>query len=85
MNGSAVFLQVWSNPCMRANVNDILDVSAGILESCNKPLQPDMVTKESLQHARVLQQVDTKFIAIVAQSALLLVDQVRNCIHLEGI
>lgn len=70
---------------MRASVNDILDVSAGILESCNKYLQPDMVTKESLQHARVLQQVDTKFIAIVAQSVLLLVDQVRDCIHLRGI
>lgn len=70
---------------MRANVNDILDVSAGILESCTKSLQPDMVTKESLQHARVLQQVDTKFIAIVTQNVLLLVDQVRYVIHLGEI
>ncbi|KAG0629472.1 hypothetical protein M758_1G106400 [Ceratodon purpureus] len=71
----ASLYKVWSNPCMRANVNDILDVSAGVLESCTKSLQPDMVTKESLEHARVLQQVDTKFIAIVTQNVLLLVDQ----------
>ena len=77
------FLQVWSNPCMRASANGILDVSTGMLESCTKSLQPDMVTKESLQHARVLRQVDTKFIAIVTQNVLLLIDQVRNFIHLK--
>lgn len=71
---------------MRANVNDnILDVSAGVLASCNKLLQPNMVTKESLEKARVLQQVDNKFIPIVAQNVLLLVDQVWNCSHLVGI
>jgi hypothetical protein len=66
-------------------VNDILDVSAGILESRTKSLQPDMVTKESLQHSRVLQQVDTKFIAIVTQNVLLLVDQVCRFIRLGRI
>lgn len=67
---------------MRANTNDILHVSAVTLKSWSKSLQPDMVTKKSLQHARVLQQVDNKFIAIVAQNVLLLVDQVRKCIFL---
>lgn len=71
----ASLYEVWSNPCMRANTNDILHVSAVTLKSWSKSLQPDMVTKKSLQHARVLQQVDNKFIAIVAQNVLLLVDQ----------
>lgn len=70
--------QVWLNPCMRTSASEILDLSVGILGSSSSSLLPESVTKESLQHARVLQQVDTKFIAVVAQNILLLVDQVST-------
>jgi DNA mismatch repair ATPase MutL len=61
---------------MRATPNDVLELSSGILGSNSSSLLPHAVTKESLQYARVLQQVDKKFIAVVAQNVLLLVDQV---------
>ncbi|CAM6127895.1 unnamed protein product [Calypogeia fissa] len=64
----------WSNPCMKKD-DDILDLSYGILASNVSSLIPESITKDVFKQARVLQQVDTKFIASISCGVLLLIDQ----------
>lgn len=56
----------------------VLDLSSGILCWNSMSFLPESIVKESLQHARVLQQVDKKFIPAVADGVLLIIDQVRG-------
>lgn len=65
----------WRNPFLKINERDILDLSSGFLGPNNKHLLPESISKEELQSARVLQQFGKKFIAIVAQGNLVVVDQ----------
>lgn len=65
----------WKNPCMRNNEPNVLDLSSGILGPSNKHLLPESISKEDFQTARVLQQMEKKFIATVAESILVVIDQ----------
>ena len=59
---------------------DILDISSGILHLAGNSLVPRSITKNCLQDAKVLQQVDKKFIPVVADGTLAIIDQVRSLI-----
>ncbi|KAG6557245.1 hypothetical protein Mapa_001172 [Marchantia paleacea] len=67
-------LKEFSNSCM-TNDGGVLDLSSGILCWNSISFLPESIVKESLQHARVLQQVDKKFIPAVADGVLLIIDQ----------
>ena len=78
--------QKWQNPCMRLEEALVLDL-ASITGPASGSLVPASMTKEALHDAVVMEQVDKKFIPIVASDVLLLVDQVRApiCIARGGV
>lgn len=57
--------------------NTILDVSSGYLHLAGDLLVPESINKNCLEDAIVLQQVDKKFIPVVAGRTLAVVDQVH--------
>ncbi|XP_011022186.1 PREDICTED: DNA mismatch repair protein MLH3 isoform X3 [Populus euphratica] len=75
----------WRNGCqqianhsMSSNVGsqrNILDISSGFLHLAGNLLVPESIHKNCLQDARVLHQVDKKFIPIVAGGTLAVIDQ----------
>ncbi|OAE24388.1 hypothetical protein AXG93_4343s1580 [Marchantia polymorpha subsp. ruderalis] len=67
-------LKEFSNSYMTKD-GGVLDLSSGILCWNSMSFLPESIVKESLQHARVLQQVDKKFIPAVADGVLLIIDQ----------
>lgn len=56
--------------------DNILDISSGILHLAGDSLIPEAISKKFLEDAKVLQQVDKKFIPIVAGRTLAVIDQV---------
>ncbi|KAM0949892.1 putative ribosomal protein S5 domain 2-type [Dioscorea sansibarensis] len=61
---------------MRHNNNDdILDISSGLLHLTGSTLVPDSISRECLENARVLLQVDRKFIPVMAGDTLIIIDQ----------
>ncbi|KAI3843397.1 hypothetical protein MKX03_024291 [Papaver bracteatum] len=54
---------------------DVLDVSSGILLLAGGSVVPDSISKEWLDNAKVLMQLDKKFIPIVGGSTLAVIDQ----------
>ncbi|XP_031269217.1 DNA mismatch repair protein MLH3 isoform X2 [Pistacia vera] len=77
----------WRNSCPQATVennnrssdidnqDNILDISSGLLHLAGDSLIPESISKNCLEYAKVLQQVDKKFIPIVAGGTLALIDQ----------
>lgn len=61
---------------IRDQNNNILDISSGFLYLAGDSLVPESINKNFLEEAIVLQQVDKKFIPIVACRTLAVVDQV---------
>lgn len=64
-----------------SNINDqrqseILDIFSGFLHLAGDSLVPGSISKTCLQNAKVLQQVDKKFIPVVAGGNLIIIDQV---------
>ncbi|KAJ0041277.1 hypothetical protein Pint_28720 [Pistacia integerrima] len=57
------------------NQDNILDISWGLLHLAGDSLIPESISKNCLEYAKVLQQVDKKFIPIVAGGTLALIDQ----------
>lgn len=55
----------------------ILDISSGILHLAGDALVPKSVKKDSLKGAKVLQQVDRKYIPVVGGGVLSFIDQVH--------
>ncbi|ONK64212.1 uncharacterized protein A4U43_C07F23300 [Asparagus officinalis] len=55
--------------------DNVLSISSGILHLSASSLIPDSINKECLQNARVLQQLDKKFIPVMAGQILVIVDQ----------
>ncbi|CAL5373374.1 unnamed protein product [Camellia sinensis] len=76
----------WQKSCLRTargdklhnlhNESNILDVSSGILHLAGDSLVPESINKNCLEDAKVLQQVDKKFIPIVGGGVLAIIDQV---------
>ena len=56
--------------------NEILDISSGILHLAGSSLVPDSINKDCLESAKVLPQVDRKFIPVMAGGILAIIDQV---------
>lgn len=56
--------------------NNILDISSGFLHLAGDSLIPETISKQCLEDAKVLHQVDKKFIPIVAGRTLAVIDQV---------
>ena len=54
----------------------VLSVTSGVLHFFGDSLVPDTINKNFPEGAKVLQQVDNKFIPIVASTALDITDQV---------
>lgn len=61
--------------------SDILDISSGFLHLASDSLVPNSINKNSLENAKVLQQVDKKFIPILAGRTLAVIDQVHSSIY----
>lgn len=58
------------------NQDKILDISSGFLHLASDSLVPETISKKCLEDARVLYQVDKKFIPVVAGRILAVIDQV---------
>ncbi|KAK4261994.1 hypothetical protein QN277_027613 [Acacia crassicarpa] len=54
---------------------DILDISSGLLHLAGDSLVPETISKSCLENAKVLHQVDKKFIPVVAGRTLAVIDQ----------
>ncbi|XP_063949442.1 DNA mismatch repair protein MLH3 isoform X4 [Daucus carota subsp. sativus] len=54
---------------------DILDISSGILHLAGDVLVPKVIEKDALRGAKVLQQVDRKYIPVVGGGVLAFIDQ----------
>ncbi|KAA8547596.1 hypothetical protein F0562_004025 [Nyssa sinensis] len=75
----------WRNRCSQPtnrhrshdhrNQDSILDISSGLLHLAGDSLVPDSINKNCLEDAKVLQQVDKKFIPVVAGGVLAIIDQ----------
>ncbi|KAL0304778.1 UNVERIFIED_CONTAM: DNA mismatch repair protein MLH3 [Sesamum angustifolium] len=75
----------WQKCCLTAaggtvpdyskNQDTILDISSDILHLVGDPLVPKSIDRTSLEDAKVLNQVDKKFIAVVAGKTLAIIDQ----------
>ncbi|XP_049357397.1 uncharacterized protein LOC125822070 [Solanum verrucosum] len=57
------------------NQDTILSVTSGVLHFIGDSLVPDTIDKNFLKGAKVLQQVDKKFIPIVASTTPAIIDQ----------
>ncbi|XP_077220026.1 MUTL protein homolog 3 isoform X2 [Tasmannia lanceolata] len=55
--------------------DDILDISSGLLHLAGGSLVPESINKDCLESAKVLPQLDKKFIPILAGTNLAIVDQ----------
>ncbi|XP_019054912.1 PREDICTED: DNA mismatch repair protein MLH3 isoform X2 [Nelumbo nucifera] len=55
--------------------NDILDILSGILHLTGDSLVPKSINKDCLEDARVLLQLDKKFIPVIAGGTLAIIDQ----------
>ncbi|XP_057993502.1 DNA mismatch repair protein MLH3 isoform X2 [Hevea brasiliensis] len=75
----------WRNGCFQIannnalhnidNQHNILDISSGFLHLAGNSLVPESLHRNCLEDAKVLQQVDKKFIPIVAGGTLAVIDQ----------
>lgn len=59
------------------NKDDVLSISSGLLHLSASSLIPESITKDCLENAKVLLQVDRKFIPVMAGEILVIVDQVN--------
>lgn len=58
--------------------DSVLDISSGLLHlRSDESLVPESINRHSLEDAKVLQQVDKKYIPIVACGTVAIVDQVH--------
>ncbi|KAF8405555.1 hypothetical protein HHK36_010462 [Tetracentron sinense] len=55
--------------------SNILDISSGILHLAGDSLVPESINKDCLEEAKVLLQVDRKFIPVMAGGTLVIIDQ----------
>lgn len=58
--------------------DDVLSISSGPLHLSCSSLVPECIDKNCFEEARVLLQLDKKFIPVISGETLLLVDQVRS-------
>ena len=61
----------------RKNQDTVLNVTSGILHFLGDSLVPNTIDRNCLGGAKVLQQVDKKFIPIVGGTTLAIIDQVH--------
>lgn len=69
-------LQGESGSAIKNNQDMILDISSDILHLDGDSLVPKSIERACLEDAKVLNQVDKKFIAVVAGKTLAMIDQV---------
>lgn len=72
---SMTFAQKNDRPANTPCRNNILDISSG-LHLAGDSLIPETISKKFLEDAKVLHQVDKKFIPVVAGRTLVVIDQV---------
>lgn len=59
--------------------DSVLDICSGFLHlRSDESLVPESINRQSLEDAKVLQQVDKKYIPIVACGTVAIVDQVHH-------
>ena len=59
--------------------SNILDVSSGILHLAGDSLVPESINKNCLEDAKVLQQVNKKFIPIVGGGVFAILPRFKHC------
>jgi hypothetical protein len=64
--------------------DDVLSISSGTLHLSCSSLVPECVDKNCFEEARVLLQLDKKFIPVISGETILLVDQVHFFSFLQG-
>lgn len=62
--------------CDTDNEDNLLDLNSGCLYLATESLVPKSINKKCLTDSKVLQQVDKKFIPIIAGGTLAIIDQV---------
>ncbi|PKU73063.1 DNA mismatch repair protein MLH3 [Dendrobium catenatum] len=88
-------LTKWRTDCLQPAFNhdgamphkvDVLDISSGLLHLSGSSLVPASINKDCFDNARVLLQLDRKFIPVVASGILLIIDQnTRTYIHMQPV
>lgn len=58
------------------NENEILDIQSCLLDLAGNSLVPKSIKRSGLENAKVLSQIDNKFIPVVASGTLVVLDQV---------
>lgn len=74
---SCAHIQENNASCQRKNEINILDISSGFLHLTADSLVPKSIGRTCFENAKVLPQVDRKFIPVVAGRTLALIDQVK--------
>ncbi|XP_059066058.1 uncharacterized protein LOC131059993 isoform X2 [Cryptomeria japonica] len=73
-------LEDWKQKYLRNDCeDDVLNICSGALNLANSDLVPKSITKDCFMKANILQQLDRKYIVIVAQGNLAVVDQIYYC------
>lgn len=62
--------------CDTDNKDNLLDLNSGCLYLATESLVPKSINKKCLTDSKVLQQVDKKFIPIIAGGTFAIIDQV---------
>lgn len=57
---------------------EILDIQSSMLDLSGNSLVPKSISRSGLENAKVLSQVDNKFIPVVANGTLAVIDQVTH-------
>lgn len=58
------------------STDDVLNISSGLLHLSSTSLIPESIDRDCLENAKVLLQLDKKFIPVVASNTLVILDQV---------
>lgn len=67
--------QPTENDVSHMSKDDILSISSGLLHLSSGSLIPESISKDCLENARVLLQLDRKFIPVMAGDILVIIDQ----------
>lgn len=59
-----------------SSTDDVLNISSGLLNLSSTSLIPESIDRDCLENAKVLLQLDKKFIPVIASDTLVILDQV---------
>ncbi|KAK8937199.1 DNA mismatch repair protein MLH3 [Platanthera zijinensis] len=72
---TGILQPAFNNDGVRPHEVDVLDISSGLLHLSGNSMVPTSINKGCFENAKVLQQLDRKFIPVVAGGTLVIIDQ----------